>query len=155
MNCVIAALFASALAVVAPLRAQPDAPAGVRHLSKAAVLYASNCAGCHGHTGQSVSEMPTLVDRIGYFARIPAGRAYLAEVPNVAMSALDDEDLAMMLSWLLRTYSAAQLPADFRDYTSAEVAAYRKARIIPWRRRQELIAQLLAAGQLPSAAALQ
>jgi len=151
----------AALAACAALLAAPPAPAAgdsqpsVPHLSRPAILYASNCAGCHGHTGRSVSEIPTLVDRIGYFARIPAGRAYLAEVPNVAMSALTDEDLAVMLSWLLRTYSAAQLPADFRDYTAAEVATYRQQRIIPWQRRQEVVRQLLAAGELPTAAELQ
>ena len=144
----------AALAVAAPAPAA-DVPASIRHLSRPAALYASNCAGCHGHTGRSVSEIPTLVDRIGYFARIPDGRAYLAEVPNVAMSALGDADLAAMLSWLLRTYSAAQLPADFRDYTAAEVADYRQQRIIPWERSQALVRQLLAAGAIPSAAVLQ
>jgi mono/diheme cytochrome c family protein len=140
---------------VAPAAAIDATPGGLAQLSRPAILYASNCAGCHGHTGRSVSEIPTLVDRIGYFARIPAGRAYLAEVPNVAMSALGDEDLAVMLSWLLRTYSADQLPADFRDYTAAEVGAYRQQRIVPWVRRQELVRQLVSEGQLPSAASLQ
>jgi mono/diheme cytochrome c family protein len=145
-------------ALVASLAISPAAPAqggAVIHLSKPAVLYASNCAGCHGHTGRSVSEIPTLVNRIGYFARIPAGRAYLVEVPNVAMSSLGDEDLALLLNWLLKTYSARELPADFSDYTGAEVAELRRARIIPWQRRRELIQELLAAGQLPSAAQLQ
>lgn len=135
--------------------AAEDGQGVVLHLSRPAVLYASNCAGCHGASGRSVTEIPTLVDRIGYFARLPAGRAYLAEVPNVAMSALGDQDLAVLLSWLLRTYSADQLPADFRDYTAAEIAGYRSARIIPWQRRTELIGQLLAAGLLPSAGVLQ
>jgi mono/diheme cytochrome c family protein len=150
-----AALAGGAALLVAGPAIAGDVPASIRHLSRPAALYASNCAGCHGHTGRSVSEIPTLVDRVGYFARIPEGRAYLAEVPNVAMSALDDADLAAMLSWLLRTYSAAQLPADFRDYTAAEVAAYRQQRIIPWQRRQELVHQLLAAGAIPSAQVLQ
>jgi mono/diheme cytochrome c family protein len=122
----------------------------VRHLSKPATTYAANCAGCHGHSGRSVGEIPTLVDRIGYFARIPEGRAYLVQVPNVAMSAVRDEDLAEMLNWLLTTYSAAQLPSDFRPYTGVEVTELRKVRIIPWSRRKELIQALLAAGQIPS-----
>ena len=127
----------------------------VRHLSKPATTYAANCAGCHGHSGRSVGEIPTLVDRIGYFARIPEGRAYLVQVPNVAMSAIRDEDLAEMLNWLLYTYSGRQLPGDFRAYTGAEVSELRKARIIPWVRRKELIQALLAAGQIPSSAALE
>jgi mono/diheme cytochrome c family protein len=150
-----AALAGIAALAVAASASAADVPASIRHLSRPAAQYASNCAGCHGPSGRSVSEIPTLVDRVGYFARIPAGRAYLAEVPNVAMSALGDADLAAMLSWLLRTYSAAQLPSDFRDYTAAEVAGYRQQRIIPWERRQELVRQLLAAGAIPSADALQ
>jgi hypothetical protein len=127
----------------------------VRHLSKPAITYAANCAGCHGHSGRTVSEIPTLVDRIGYFARIPEGRAYLVQVPGVAMSAVRDEDLAEMLNWLLNTYSAAQLPGDFKAYTGAEVMELRAVPIIPWVRRKELIRALLAAGQIPSAAALE
>ena len=122
----------------------------VRHLSRPATTYAANCAGCHGQSGRSVGEIPTLVDRIGYFARIPEGRAYLVQVPNVAMSAVRDEDLAEMLNWLLTTYSAAQIPSDFRAYTGAEVTELRKVRIVPWSRRKELIQALLAAGQIPS-----
>jgi hypothetical protein len=91
----------------------------------------------------------------GGAALAAAAPARAADVPNVAMSALDDADLATMLSWLLRTYSAAQLPADFRDYTAAEVAGYRQQRIIPWERRQEVVRQLLAAGAIASAAVLQ
>ena len=55
-----------------------------------------------------------------------------------------------MLNWLLNTYSAAQLPSDFRAYTGAEVTELRKVRIVPWSRRLELIQALLAAGELPS-----
>jgi mono/diheme cytochrome c family protein len=127
----------------------------VRHLSKPAATYAANCAGCHGHSGRTVSEIPTLVDRIGYFVRIPEGRAYLVQVPGVAMSAVRDEDLAEMLNWLLNTYSAAQLPGDFKAYTGAEVMELRAFPNIPWVRRKELIRALLAAGQIPSAAALE
>ena len=127
----------------------------VRHLSKPATTYAANCAGCHGQSGRSVGEIPTLVNRIGYFARIPEGRAYLVQVPNVAMSAIRDEDLAEMLNWLLETYSAAQLPSDFRAYTGAEVGELRKVRIVPWSRRKELVETLLAAKQIPSADSLE
>jgi len=126
----------------------------VLHLSKPATTYAANCAGCHGHSGRSVSEIPTLVDRVGYFARIPDGRAYLAQVPNVAMSAIGDDDLAEMLNWLLKTYSAAELPPDFKDYTGTEVAQLRKVSIIPRIRRNEVIQALYAAGQIPSASSL-
>jgi mono/diheme cytochrome c family protein len=128
----------------------------VRHLSKPATTYAANCAGCHGPSGRSVEEMPTLVGRVGYFTRIPEGRAYLVQVPGVAMSAVRDEDLAEMLNWLLHTYSSAQLSADFKPYTAAEVGELRKVTVVnPEVRRKELIQALLAAGQIPSAASLE
>ncbi len=125
------------------------------HLSKSATVYALNCAACHGHSGRSSAEFPTLVNRIGYYTRRPEGRAYIAQVPGVAMSAISDRDLAEMLNWLLRAYSAEQLPIDFKEYTGAEVAALRQVSIIPRTRRKELIQSLLAAGQIPSATALE
>ncbi len=99
--------------------------------------------------------MPTLVDRIGYFVRVPDGRAYLAQVPGIAMSVLHDDELAQMLNWLLKTYSANQLPMHFRDYTGEEIAELRKTRIDPWVRRPQVIQALLAAGQISSAAVLE
>lgn len=169
MKAICGALAVSMLAAGAHLYARPDAmelvPApdehakthstAVRHLSRPATTYAANCAGCHGQSGRSVGEIPTLVDRIGYFARIPEGRAYLVQVPNVAMSAVRDEELAEMLNWLLHTYSAAQLPSDFRAYTGAEVTELRKVRIVPWSRRKEVVQALLAAGQIPSTDSLE
>ncbi len=160
MACWLASARLGAQPEVMEVVAPPDEQARthstqVRHLSKPATVYAANCAGCHGHSGRSVGEIPTLVERIGYFARIPEGRAYLVQVPNVAMSAIRDEDLAQMLNWLLTTYSAAQLPQDFTPYTGAEVGELRQERIIPWVRRKELIQALLAAGQIPSATALE
>jgi hypothetical protein len=95
-----------------------------------------------------------LVNRIGYFARIPDGRAYLAQVPGVAMSAVSDDDLAQMLNWLLKTYSAAQLPPGFKEYTGAEVSELRRNPIIPSVRRNEVVQALVAAGQIPSSSVL-
>ncbi len=127
----------------------------VVHFSKSATLYALNCAACHGHSGRSSAEFPTLVNRIGYYARSAEGRAYIAQVPGVAMSAISDADLAAMLNWLLKLYSAKQLPADFKDYTGAEVAVLRQVSITPRIRRKELIESMLAAGLIPSATVLE
>jgi hypothetical protein len=45
--------------------------------------YSRHCQGCHGHVGVSVTEMPRLRDRVGYFLHTPAGRAYIVQVPSV------------------------------------------------------------------------
>jgi mono/diheme cytochrome c family protein len=120
----------------------------------AAQLYATNCQGCHGEVGSSAAEIPTLAGRVGYFTRIPEGRRYLVQVPNVALNANSDADIAAVLNWLLATYSRAQLPPDFKPYTASEVGELRQARIDVAATRRRVIDALAAAGQIPSADAL-
>jgi len=120
-------------------------------LPRAAQLYALNCQGCHGEAGVSVPEVPPLAHRVGYFARLPAGRRYLVEVPNVALNPASDADLALLLNWLLATFSRAELPADFRPYSAPEVGALRRVRIDPAVRRRQVVAALVAARRIPSA----
>jgi mono/diheme cytochrome c family protein len=122
----------------------------VEPMARPARIYAENCEGCHGWAGISVTEIPRLKGRVGYFARIPEGRRYLMQVPNVALNPSSDEDIAAMMNWLLATYSRDELPADFAPYTAAEVAQLRKARIDVAADRRRVIAALVAANQLPS-----
>jgi mono/diheme cytochrome c family protein len=122
----------------------------VEPMARPARIYAENCEGCHGWAGVSVTEIPTLKGRIGYFARIPEGRRYLVQVPNVALNPSSDEDIAAMMNWLLATFSREQLPADFVPYTAQEVAALRTARIDVAADRRRVVAALVAAKELPS-----
>jgi mono/diheme cytochrome c family protein len=122
----------------------------VTPMARPARIYAENCEGCHGWAGVSVTEIPTLKGRIGYFVRIPEGRRYLLQVPNVAQNPSSDEDIAAMMNWLLATYSRDELPADFVPYSAAEVAQLRKARIDVAADRRRVIAALVAANELPS-----
>lgn len=126
----------------------------VAPMPRAAQTYATNCQGCHGDLGSSAKEIPTLVGRVGYFARLPEGRRYLVQVPNVALNPSSDADIAAVLNWVLMTYSRAQLPGQFRPYTAQEVAELRKARIDVVAERQRIVRQLLAAGQIASAEVL-
>jgi mono/diheme cytochrome c family protein len=123
----------------------------VAPMPRAAQTYATNCQGCHGDLGSSAREIPTLAGRVGYFTRLPEGRRYLVQVPNVALNPGSDEDIAAVLNWVLMTYSRAQLRADFRPYTAAEVAELRKTRIDVIAERRRIIAALVAARQIPSA----
>lgn len=122
----------------------------VKPMTRPAIVYAENCEGCHGWAGISVTEIPTLAGRIGYFARIPEGRRYLVQVPNVALNPSSDEDIAAMMNWLLVTYSRKQLPADFKPYSAEEVAQLRKARIDVAADRRRVVAALVAAHELPA-----
>jgi mono/diheme cytochrome c family protein len=126
----------------------------VAPMPRAAQTYATNCQGCHGDLGSSAKEIPTLAGRVGYFTRLPEGRRYLVQVPNVALNPSSDEDIAAVLNWVLTTYSRAQLPAGFRPYTADEVGELRTARIDVIAERQRVVGQLVAAKQIPSAEAL-
>ena len=123
-------------------------------MSHAARVYAENCQGCHGPQGISVTEIPTLAGRVGYFARSAEGRSYLIQVPNVALNPSSDEEIAGLMNWLLYTYSRQQMPDDFKPYSAAEVGLLRKQRVDIAAQRRRVVDQLYAAGQLPSAAAL-
>ena len=152
---VLAALPAAAHAE-APVTNVPDAvtrQSGLRlaPMPRAARTYATNCQGCHGELGVSVTEIPSLAGRVGYFARVPEGRRYLVQLPNVALNPSSDEDIAGLLNWLLDTYSRAQLPKDFQPYTATEVAALRTARIDAAVQRERVIEELVAAKEIPSA----
>jgi mono/diheme cytochrome c family protein len=125
----------------------------VQPMARAAQLYAANCQGCHG-LGRSVTEIPALADRVGYFVRIPEGRDYLVQVPNVALNPSSDADIAALLNWVLDTYSRAQLPPDFKAYTADEVGRLRQERIDVKARRRHVVELLVAARQIPSADAL-
>ncbi|HUY25971.1 MAG TPA: cytochrome c [Candidatus Binataceae bacterium] len=106
-------------ALVPPARAQ-----------SAQALYTLNCWGCHSSRAQGIpGTVPRLAHSMGCFPRIPEGRAYLVQVPGVANSPLDDGETAIVLNWMLLTFSRAELPMDFRPYTAAEVKRYRAHRL--------------------------
>ena len=119
--------------LLAPLAAwsQDRAASGEATLRAAARAdYVLQCAGCHRVDGRGSTRhgIPDFRDSVGHFTRLPAGREYLIRVPGAAQSQLSDADLAAVLNWVLASFSAAQLPADFQPYTQAEVAAARPRR---------------------------
>jgi cytochrome c553 len=123
-------------------------------MSRPARVYAENCQGCHGNLGVSVTEIPGLAGRAGYFTRSAAGRRYLIQVPNVALNPNSDADIADLMNWVLRTYSAAQVVEGFQPYTAAEVGRLRRERVDIVALRREVVDDLVAHGQLPSRDAL-
>lgn len=147
-GCIAVLVCAAALGVHA------QSGLNLKPMPRAARIYALNCQGCHGAAGVSVTEIPTLAGRIGYFARLPEGRRYLMQVPNVALNPSSDEDIANMMNWLLATMSRDEMPPDFQPYSAEEVAQLRKARIDVAAERRRVVAELLAAKLLPSPDAL-
>jgi mono/diheme cytochrome c family protein len=119
--------------------------------SAAAENYIRWCQGCHLASGHGAPPaVPDLVDQVGYFTRLPEGRAYLVRVPGVALAPIGDAELAAVLNFVLQTFSPNQLPPDFRPFTKEEVAASRPQRMLAVKREREaLVAKLRDAGLMP------
>ena len=84
-------------------------------------IYTLNCWGCHRANGEGVAgTAPPLVNAAD-FLRVPGGREYLIRVPGVSQSMLDDADTALVMNWILETFSAGRVPADFQPFTAAEI----------------------------------
>ena len=91
--------------------------------------YMLECQGCHLEDGSGTpGKVPALRGRAARFLVLPDGRAYTAQVPGVANSHLSDARLARLLSWTLRTFDGAHVPADFEPYSAEEVARLRANR---------------------------
>ena len=89
--------------------------------------YMLNCMGCHLDDGRGyvLRGVPTLTGYMGNFLTVPGGREFLVQVPGSAQSDLSDAELATLLNWMLHSFSAQQIPADFVPYGAAEVAHLR------------------------------
>jgi cytochrome c peroxidase len=85
--------------------------------------YLLHCGGCHLEDGSGDPPMiPDLRENLDYLSSIPAGRAYIAQVPGSSHAPLSDPALAEVLNWMLeRFYPAEQL----QRYQPAEIASYR------------------------------
>ena len=85
--------------------------------------YVLHCSGCHGLSGDGVpGTTPTLHD-IARLANTPAGRAYLASVPGVAQAPIGDDELAVLLNWVLKTFSSA---TPITPYSAIEIGKFRR-----------------------------
>jgi len=113
-----------------------------------AELYTLNCWGCHKPRAEGIpGTVPRLADSMADFLRVPGGREYLVEVPGVAASALSNAEIAEVLNWLLITFNKAEMPAEFKPYTSAEIAKYRPHQLIRiTETRDDLVKRLKAKG---------
>jgi hypothetical protein len=123
----IAAAFV--LCAAATARAAPVLPelASLPELTGPQSDYVEHCSGCHGMQGNSApAEIPVLRDRVGYFMCTPEGRDYLIRLPNVAYSAItDNQELADMMNFVVFGLGGASAPKGAKPFSAAEVARLR------------------------------
>ena len=115
--------------------------AGDINRARAHYNYQMFCQGCHTPDGSGFKSVPQMKDHVGHFLTTPAGREYLVRVPGSATSALDNEELAEVLNWILLEFAGDSLDKAYRPYSAAEVARLRQN---PLNEVEHYRAQLLA-----------
>lgn len=92
--------------------------------------YLLHCAGCHlpDGSGSKANDVPTLHGIPGHFASVAEGRAFLTQVPGLAYSPLNNDEVAEVLNWVLLNFSKDTLGSNFQPFTPAEVARLRAER---------------------------
>lgn len=102
------------------------AQAGEMNWQRAQFNYQMFCQGCHTPDGSGARSVPRMKDHVGYFLTTAQGREYLVRVPGSATSALDDEQLAEVLNWIILEFAGNSSSEDYDRYTSVEVAQLRR-----------------------------
>jgi mono/diheme cytochrome c family protein len=102
--------------------------------------YQMFCQGCHTPDGTGAMSVPRMKDQVGYFLETPRGREYLVRVPGSATSALDNEELAEVLNWILVEFAGDSLSPDYQAYSADEVSRMRRQ---PLNEVEDYRAQLL------------
>lgn len=122
------------------------AVAGELNPERALFNYQMFCQGCHTPDGSGANAVPQMKDHVGYFMATPRGREYLIRVPGSATSALDDEQLAEVLNWIILEFAGDSAVGDHEPYTAAEVRQLRKSplnEVVSYRAR--LLAEIATA----------
>ena len=102
--------------------------------------YLLHCGGCHLEDGSGDPPIiPDMRKDLDYLSSIPAGRAYIAQVPGSSQAPLSNPALAEVLNWMFeRFYPTRQLQL----YSADEIASYRGTILMdPLKVRAALISQ--------------
>jgi hypothetical protein len=116
---------------------------------RARIDYVLHCSGCHALDGSGVESrgIPRVKDQIGYYLRLPEGRAFLMQVPGLLSAGLSDERAAGVTNWMIEYFAGSSMPETFVPYTAADAKRYRESKPPDIAgARQALAARLVSAG---------
>jgi mono/diheme cytochrome c family protein len=92
--------------------------------------YILHCSGCHAQDGRGLESkgIPAVKDQIGYYLRLPEGRAFVMQVPGLLSAGMSDERAAGVVNWMIEYFAGPSMPPDFVPYTAAEARRYRETK---------------------------
>jgi mono/diheme cytochrome c family protein len=153
-NAVAWCALAVCLGVTVSISAATELQAAAAPIPAPRVNYLERCGGCHGLEGVSARrDVPTLRGQAGYFLCTPEGRRYVIQLPNVARVALDDEEVAAMMNYVVFELGGGS-PSRYAPYTPAEVAGLRQQPLVTVSLsalRAKLVDQLIGSCTAPAA----
>lgn len=88
-----------------------------------AEAYQLHCSGCHGVDGRGDERIIPSLHGLAPLLSAPGGREYLARVPGVAQAPLPSAELAVLLNWVLQTFSGA---TGIEPYRAQEIEVLRR-----------------------------
>jgi len=89
--------------------------------ARAKFNYQMLCQGCHTPDGSGGTDIPEIKGFIGNFLATKLGREYLVRVPGSANSALNSQELAEVLNWMILEFGGKSVPKDMKMYQQDEV----------------------------------
>jgi hypothetical protein len=109
-------IFALTLASVGSQAAEPN------------YNYALRCTGCHTAEGVSpeLGRIPPLKGVVGHLVRTQESRRYLANVPGIVNSGLNNDETAALINWVVKTYGGKSVPQKWTPFDGAEIEALRR-----------------------------
>ena len=115
--------------------------------------YVLKCIGCHLQDGSGLPSagIPDFVGKVGVFAGLPEGRAYLLHVPGVIGSSLTDREIADLLNYVMDVYAGESLPDPYRPFSADEVATLRATDVGNVVKYRRVVAAKLAKEGIPVA----
>lgn len=117
--------------------------------TRARTDYLLHCSGCHGQDGMGKPEkgIPRFTDQVGYFLKLPEGRAFLLQVPGLLSANMPDDRAAAVVTWMIKEFAGPSMPEKLQPYTAEEAKRYKAERPADiMGRRNEIYAKLLALG---------
>jgi hypothetical protein len=83
--------------------------------------------GCHGEDGMGLAgQVPAIRVTLAPILSTAAGREYVLRVPGIAQSSLASRELAEVLNWITREYSAPAALQRIAPFEAAEVERLRQ-----------------------------
>jgi len=108
-------------------------------------LFMMECQGCHLSDGSGgVSNIPPMNNQVAKFLAVPGGREFLAQVPGVAHSALNDAEVTAVLNWLLNEFGPEDIATQYPPYTTEEVSRLRKTPLTEVKQKRAMLVKLIA-----------